>query len=63
MTRKHFNAIAGLIKVQVDCINGMDNKQTNAIDHVENIARDLALYFKTINPAFDYDRFMKACGF
>lgn len=50
MTRKHFEAIAAIIN-------------SNADYQVQDVAEELASYFKSENPRFDRDRFMTACGF
>lgn len=50
MTKKHFIAIAAIIKQAQHLSN------VGKID----VAVDLADYFATINPLFDHDRFIKA---
>ena len=46
MTKKHFEAIAAILKAQ------------NA---TPDLVQALALYFATTNPNFDAERFVKAC--
>jgi hypothetical protein len=48
MTKKHFEAIAAIIK-------------HTGPEFV--VAEELAAYFETINPNFDKQRFLTACGF
>lgn len=54
LTRKHFEAIAAIIKQA-------DARDTQAI--TLQIAMNLCHLFKAENPAFDRERFMRACGF
>lgn len=54
LTRKHFEAIATIIKQA-------DARDTQAI--TLQIAMNLCHLFKAENPAFDRERFMRACGF
>lgn len=49
MTKKHFEAIAAIIR------------DSEVSPHL--IARDFADYFQSINPNFDRDKFLAACGF
>ena len=48
MSKKHFIAIAAII--------------ANSYSNKEEISRELAVYFKDINPNFDRERFLEACG-
>ena len=57
MTRKDYVAIAALIKHQRESAE-RDDIQLG----VEYIADSLAHFFKTDNPRFDRERFLKACG-
>lgn len=58
MTRKHFEAIAAVIR------NNYSNTE-NATERkaIQTLAKSLALEFKSINPHFDPNKFMGACGF
>ena len=47
MTRKHFEAVAGILESQ-----GADYRA----------CLDFAVYFKDLNPRFDTVRFLTACG-
>lgn len=63
MTRKDYRAIAGCI---LDERNGSimsRSNERNTILRLERLACQLSDVFKTDNPNFDRDRFMKACGF
>lgn len=53
MTRKHFEAIALILKTQ---------REEHDAETAERIADDLAGYFAGVNPNFDRARFLKACG-
>lgn len=46
MTKKHFEAIAKILKVQ---------------DASPELVYEFSLYFATTNPNFDAERFVKAC--
>lgn len=62
MTRKHFEAIAAIIanrKGWPDSTIQFDQGYETALDHIED---DLADYFETVNPNFNRDKFLKACG-
>ena len=52
MTKKHYEAIAGII----DTVSHDKNK------HPHNVAYQLADYFATDNPRFNRTRFLQACG-
>ena len=54
MSRKHFEAIAAILKI--------NDWQESVEDMRESIALDIAAYFKGENPRFDKDKFLKACG-
>lgn len=52
MTRKDFELIAEVIKTS----------QYYSADYRNEIARNMAQALATTNPAFNEDRFLKACG-
>ena len=54
MTKKHFKALADVIKLAAD--SGMSQQQLRAI------AVGIALVCKRDNPAFNRDKFIEACG-
>jgi hypothetical protein len=56
VTRKDFEAIAHIIRLQVD--------QSNDYDYpaIVRLARSMSHYLSTTNPRFDAGRFMRACG-
>ena len=53
MTKKHYIAIAHVLKTQLSNPN---------VYSVEDVCRTLAHYFATDNPKFDRQRFLDACG-
>jgi hypothetical protein len=55
MTRKHFEAIAAIVKTQMD--GGPTQRRT-----AQRIAMKLAIEFAKQNPNFKRELFMKACG-
>jgi len=54
MTTKHFIKIAEIIKV--------NKNKPKYVNKIENLSRDLALYFGRENPRFKRDLFLKGCG-
>lgn len=68
MTRKHFEAIAAIIDSQIKAepvftAAGFDEGfEAGRIAGMEDIAKDLADYFSSVNPNFDRHRFLNACG-
>lgn len=54
MTRKHYIAIANIIR--------QDLEQNGDNDTLERVAKELATILKADNRAFDRDRFLTACG-
>lgn len=56
MTRKHFEAIASDIRQTRECIHNKDYYIVDAL------AQALALSFMQVNPRFDRERFLQACG-
>lgn len=60
MTRKHFEMIAGSLKEATEYSvykNSAEARSTHAL-----MCNELALDFKMVNPRFDRERFLKACG-
>ena len=57
MTKKHFKAIAGIIKEDIPIA-----KNHAAYLRIEHIAEKLADFCATMNPLFDRVKFLKACG-
>jgi len=66
LTRKHYQAIAGIIANQDPPRTAEQLFKTVWIDGkvyaLDNLTIDLAAYFKTDNPNFDRQRFYKAAG-
>jgi hypothetical protein len=58
MTKKHFNAIAQRIKGAADDFRG----QSSVLHGLRVAAEAFADSAAEVNPRFDYDRFMEACG-
>ena len=61
LTRKHYKAIAEIIKTQRDLATVFAGKQF-AIQRISDIVDGLADYFAQDNPRFDRARFLAACG-
>lgn len=72
MTKKHFEAIAAIIKarheVYEDALNNLlaagfdEGYYSGGDDEVSTMANRLADYFASENPRFDRDHFLAACG-
>jgi len=60
-TKKHYKAIAEIIREEYHGNNGPDGTTTEQYV-CRNIASGLAGYFATDNPLFDRKKFMIACG-
>lgn len=60
MTRKDFELIALTID---DSRRGYDESEEEALEAVLRTARLLSINLKAINPRFDRQRFLDACGF
>ncbi len=58
MTKKHFKAIAEIIKTNLK--DAGDNEAM--LKGIEYLANDLAEYFAQDNPKFDGIKFAEACG-
>lgn len=58
MTKKHFIAIANIIKCE------LEKWQAESLHAHYNasMAEKIADYFETVNPLFDRERFMNACN-
>ena len=65
MQRRHFELIAASIarSRMASEISGTAAKKAAAVAAIRLVAIDLATSCAKENPAFDRDRFMKACGF
>ena len=57
VTKKHFEAIAEIMKTRLDNITDIAMQYG-----IEMVSDDLANYFEKQNPQFDRIRFLKACG-
>lgn len=57
MTKKHFEAIAALIRPTADPDNPVE------VEVIRNLAERMAAMFARENPRFDRDQFLTACGF
>ncbi len=60
MTRKHYEAIAGIIRQIYDAYNNGPKMMLISTDVLDDLAGDLANYFAS-NKKFNRDKFMKAC--
>ena len=62
LSKKHYEAIAKAIKAQ----RGADTMHCNPAEYgeliLDRLAEDLGAYMERDNPAFQYARFVKACG-
>ena len=63
LSRKHYQAIADLIKDQMVLSQPLTDQQSDAAAiAVSDLAIQLSHYFKADNSNFDRFRFLKACG-
>ena len=60
LTRKVFEQIAASVKKTVDKADATNNAELHGF--AEEMACELAEYFRRENPRFDHDRFYQACG-
>ena len=67
MTKKDYELIATTIATRLSELEtnytGTRNTAHNRITELEFLAYDFSIAFKTSNPKFDSDKFVKACGF
>ena len=57
MTKKHYEAIAGILRYHLETYDVV-----TSYPEMVKIAESLAGYFESDNPRFDRVRFLKACG-
>ena len=62
LSRKHYEAVAGIIFDAVAVEDHDDKVWNGRQDAIHEIASTVAGYFASDNPAFDRQRFLKACG-
>ena len=62
MTKKHFEAIAHGINAQVRVTYKNPADQQIRLQALKDVAAQLAAEFTSLNPRFDEDRFLRACG-
>lgn len=60
MTQKHFEALAKILKECKEETSKQQNLQHNAI--VQHMICRIADFCGNMNPRFDRERFLKACG-
>lgn len=70
LTKKHFIAIAREISSERDNALSIiaegpvtEAEQRGRLAALENMAHSMCALFRAENPAFDQERFLKACGF
>lgn len=64
LPKKHYELIARQIKTEAGrAREGWQHDEDKSLDHLENLADDLAIAFVKDNPQFDRARFLAACGF
>lgn len=61
LSRKHYKAIAEIIKTQKDLADIFAGKEF-ATQRIDDVATGLADHFAKDNPRFDRERFLAACG-
>lgn len=61
MTQKHFEAIAQSIAAEAEVARQLND--TARLAGVESLALRFMRQFNAMNPRFDRDRFLTACGF
>lgn len=64
MTKHHFEAVAAILRGQMDEINDEQSGRTqlDMVSAVADTALALADYFRRENPRFDTHHFLTACG-
>lgn len=60
MTRKHFVAIAALLKAEID--TAIAKRHLSEADAIARVARRLAVELAHTNGSFRFDTFYGACG-
>lgn len=63
MTKKHFEAIARIIKSQRDDLVSEQPACGDAYNVLIATAANMADYFASENPRFNREKFLTACGF
>ena len=63
MTKKHFRAIAEIIKQEIDDSPECQDDFNNGCRYTaKQIGKKLASFCATMNPRFDRTKFLTACG-
>lgn len=65
MTRKHYEAVAGVIRAELGDgldLSAADRMRVPRIQSLVHVARGLADVFEADNSRFDRGRFLTACG-
>ena len=66
MTRKHFEAVAEIIRLSAPLEPALHENESIWIDGAKDmlgrVASDLADLFAQENPRFDREKFLRACG-
>lgn len=62
LTRRVFVDTAEILKAARGRIDRLSEGEKGADRLIDSVARDFAAYFRSENPRFDSDRFLKACG-
>lgn len=61
MTKTHFEAIATIITT--NRLAAVDADSIEGLNYVYSTALDLSEYFANVNPRFNRELFLTACGF
>ena len=62
LTKKHYKAIAKIVKSRYTSYDPYDPEEDNMAYGIENLMWSLADYFAKDNPQFDKNKFLTACG-
>ena len=62
MTKKHFQAIAEILKEEFEQYGPNTTARTISKEISNDLAKKMADYFKSENANFDRSRFLSACG-